>query len=555
MEGEIEVLEQRKKEVIKKINKFLDSRHNLIFFGIMIFAFVIRLYYFSMTKTQPLWWDESDYMAYAKNLAGFNLDWIVTSQHNSLFSYLVAGFFKLGFSEIFVKFILEFIPSILLVLLTYKVCILMYEDKRIALISSFLMAVLWEMLFNSFRFHVDNPALLFGFLAMYTFFQGYEKREKIFGKINPNLAIPLTVLFVLIAYSIRRAYILFGVFFFVYLLLTKKINPLIKDKYNWIGLGVAIILMGLLEKFIFVSSLTEVGGTYYSEGMSLSLDSFQIFGTYFKSIPSSIISDVFFYLFWIGFVILMSIIVLSWDQFKKEKIGKDTKSDLFNWISIIFTLAFFIFVLRIDLSRGAGYDSRWFFPLLLGSFICISRGIIFLTDYVKKYNKQLSVILPILLICIGGFYQLQHADQIIKMKIPSYQGIREASLFLKDISNTEDIIISGAVPQTQYYSERSAKSVGDLVGKHSMETNMEEVLSAIENNSNIKYFIVTFSEPGHPKWIRNEGNGFMEIPFMDTKIDLVNNLQDIKQSKSFGNLTFNLIAIKQEVFVYEIVRN
>ena len=35
------------------------------------------------------------------------------------------------------------------------------------------------------------------------------KKEKIFGKIDPKWAIPLTVLFVVLTYSIRRGYFLF----------------------------------------------------------------------------------------------------------------------------------------------------------------------------------------------------------------------------------------------------------------------------------------------------------------------------------------------------------
>ena len=46
-----------------------------------------------------------------------------------------------------------------------------------------------------------------------------------------------------------------------------------------------------------------------------------------------------------------------------------------------------------------------------------------------------------------------------------------------------------------------------------------------------------------------------EIPFMDTKVDFLNNIQDVKQSKSYGDLTFNLVGVKQDVFIYKIVRN
>ena len=134
---------------IGKIKNWLKDPYNLIFLGILLFALFIRLYYFSLTKNQPLWWDEADYLAYSKNLAGFKSDWIVTKQHNSLFPFIVAFLFSIGINEVVAKFIVELIPSILIILLTYLVVSLMYHDKRIALISSFLMAVSWPILFNS----------------------------------------------------------------------------------------------------------------------------------------------------------------------------------------------------------------------------------------------------------------------------------------------------------------------------------------------------------------------------------------------------------------------
>ena len=124
--------EKSKKDIIKS---WLKERHNLVFLGIIILTILIGAYYFSLTKTQPLWWDESDYLAYAKNLAGYNVDWIVTKDHNSLFSYVVAIFFMLRFSETLTKFFVEFIPYVLVIVLVYLVARSMYKDKRIALLE------------------------------------------------------------------------------------------------------------------------------------------------------------------------------------------------------------------------------------------------------------------------------------------------------------------------------------------------------------------------------------------------------------------------------------
>ena len=92
---------EKRKEAIKG---WLKDKYNLIFLAILILAIIIYLNNFNLTKTQVLWWDEADYLAYAKNLAGFPINWIVTEKHNSLYSYLAAAFFKIGLEEPGIKF-------------------------------------------------------------------------------------------------------------------------------------------------------------------------------------------------------------------------------------------------------------------------------------------------------------------------------------------------------------------------------------------------------------------------------------------------------------------
>ncbi len=124
------------------------------------------------------------------------------------------------------------------------------------------------------------------------------------------------------------------------------------------------------------------------------------------------------------------------------------------------------------------------------------------------------------------------------------------------------------VPQTAYYAERSVLEPGTFVGdKHPLDTNWEEFLFALENTPNAKYVLVSFSEPNNPPWMRNEKEEYAqnpqtgqivrskwEIPFMNTTIDFLNNREDIKQSMTYGDLTFKLVDIKQDIFIYEVVR-
>ncbi len=540
-----------KKETVKN---WLKDKHNLIFIGILILAILIRLYYFNATYGQPLWWDEADYLAYAKNLAGYPIDWIVTAKHNSLYPYLAAAIFAVGFGEGLSKFLLQFLPSVLSVLLVYLICNEMYKDKRIGLIASFLMAVLAEHLFNTTRFHIDILALFLGLLSIYVFWQGHENKKRIFSKIDSKWAMPIVAFLVVLTYSVRRGYFLFGLFFLIYVLATRNWKELFKDKYNWFALVLSTGLLFLVEKLIFTSRISSVGGAYFHEELPINFLPLKIFSLYFST--GTFLSSLILYLFWIGLLIILGNILLSFGYIRKTS-DASVRSDLFNIFIIIITLAFFIFVLRSPANENGSFaELRWYFPLILSSFICISRSSLFLTDYLSKHSKHLSVILLVAIIALAGFYQVQSADSMIKSKIFSYKGTRDTALYLKEISQEGDLVITLGQPQIEYYSERSTLNSKTIAQADvsSME-HFEQSLEKIRSDENIKYIIISFSEPGHPAWMKTSSNTKWEIPFMETLIDFSTQKQDIKQEKTYAGITFTLADIKEDIFIYKISRS
>ncbi len=570
MEGEEkseEIIERRKNKLKKFFFGWIEDKYDKMFIGVLILAFIIRLYYFLITMNQPLWWDEAEYMAYAKTLAGIgSTNFIIPPHHNSLFPYLIVPLLKIGLPEFSLRAVLIVIPSILLIYLTYKICSLMYKDKRIALISSFLMATFWELLFDSFRFLIDVPALLFAFMGILIFWKGYEKKQILLGKFNYRWALPLTTIFFILSYSIRRAYLIFGLFLFVYLLLTRDIKELLKDKYNWISLFVGILSFILLENLIFSSGISNVASNYYSFG-NLSLDSFGIFGVYFNSILQIPHSNILLYLFWGGLIYLLFNLIILSDTFIKKRPLANSKSNLFIFLTIILTLLFFLFIMKINFDEGRGYDARWFFPLLLGSLVSISKGALFISDFFKRYSLMFSTFFLIGIILFGGYYELIHADQIIKIKLDSYSGVKESAILIKNISNSEDIIIGKSVPQLAYYSEMEVYHIGELFNESIIKNvSFEDFLFLLEENESIKYLIISFSEPDNPSWMRNEDVEYIrdsfgniirykwEIPFMETEINFQTGNQQIKQEKEYGDIKFDLIAVNNEVFVYKISR-
>src|SRR3989338_8523931 len=121
---------------------WLKDRRNLLILIIIIFAFALRMYYFMLTKSQPLWWDEAAYGSLAKNIV-FDGRWSDTFliQKESfirpmLFPKFWAILLKVGMQEVGARFFLEFLPSILSVIFVYLIAKELYS-KNVALISTF----------------------------------------------------------------------------------------------------------------------------------------------------------------------------------------------------------------------------------------------------------------------------------------------------------------------------------------------------------------------------------------------------------------------------------
>ena len=117
-----------------------------------------------------------------------------------------------------------------------------------------------------------------------------------------------------------------------------------------------------------------------------------------------------------------------------------------------------------------------------------------------------------------------------------------------------DVIISVPTPQTAYYSERIILNPRRWTEWDSYEIPQDVMFNKIRENSEIKYLLVSFSEPNHPSWMKVQTGNTWEIPFMDTKIDFGTQIQDVKQEKTFDDLKFTLVDVKQDIFIYYIER-
>jgi len=482
-----DVVEKRKKKIVESVKKWLEDPSNAIFIAILIFSFAVRLYYFYITKSQAVWWDEGEYLLKANNVAFGTPDTGWWVGRPVLFPLIAALFFKLGLGEISVRFfwVLLSTANIVLVFLVAK----RLFNKRVALISSFLFSVFYLDLFYTVRFLVDMPQIFFISLAAYLFVEGY------FIGNNKKVAwfiLPVLVVGILLRFTVG----IFLISMFLFLLITERLRFL-KDKRVLVSilLGILFYLPYAVYSFIkfknpiyvimYVLGTSDVGRP---EGVSR----FSIFVDYISYFPSYMhLLLTLAFLFGLG--ILLFNLFIGFDTVLKGSKKNQTYLLLFLWI--LFPLIYFGFFVN-------HFEDRYIFMIFPAVFMITGLGLDHVYNYIKKYNKMVAAIIVIIVLAYGGYLMLVGADAIIKDKVPTYRDLKEAGLWLEQNSDKNDVIIAGNVnlagdplltggyPQLVYYSKRAIyRNVADLD---------KEI--ALIKEKNAKYLVVTSWERS-PQWL------------------------------------------------------
>lgn len=479
----------------EQTKEWLKNPYNLIFIIILILTIGMRFYYFQLTIDQPVWWDEGEYLSAAKGFAGV-FEFQIGPQRNVLFPILVSLFYRAGIdNEAALRFFLLFIPSIIAILLFYFCIKEMYNDKRIALICLVLASVLWEHLFFSNRFQTDNFGLIFGILSTYIIFKMYLKKQDIWI-LKHKHAVIYIMFFAVIAFLFRTGNIIFIPLSIIYILIIERINFFKKKEVIYGGVIISsLIFIQIIYNYISRGDLIAGYLTYAQFDKTISYEALKIFNGFYESLNPSIPS-VLYYLFFLGIIFIILEVYINKNKIlnlKTDSEDLNLKADIYSLLNIILMLSMFIVI-----TRTSQYELRWFFPLLIGMFAITAKAIVTVADYTQYFiqnnAKYISTIIVLILLIPGVYYEIEHSDMIIKMKLNSYSQVKEAALWIKENSNTNDKTASLSYTQTAYYSDRASTYYSD-------KKNEIELLQFLRDYKP-KFLTVSIFEI-HPQYIFN----------------------------------------------------
>jgi len=465
-----DILQKRK----QSLTNWIKKPNNLILVAILVFAFIIRLYYFSVTKGQVVWWDEAEYMNMARAWAGaLNYEYIFFAVRPVLLSLIISVFLKIGGGEPLIRASL----LVLSIISIYGMYLLGKEmfNKKLGLITAFFMSVFSLHLFQTYRILVDLPSLTFSTFAAFFFYRYFKTKE------NKALYIGAVLIGIGTLFRITTAMFLFAVL--AYLLITERLNFLKKKEY-WIA---AVIFLLILSPY-FIWGYFQFNGFVISQAGAWNAPQEDYFGNgygnmrnYFRLLKPDLTWPLLIF-FYLG-LIAMYKLVLGFDVLMKGKNLK-LKRDL------LLVLLFIIPIIVVSLSINNFYDDRYILTAFPAMFIISTAFILKSYDFIKKKNKIIAIILLALLLGYIGYLQLQHADASIKTKVSSYYTVKEAGLWLKENSGPYDKIITSSAPQIEYYSERH------VIWPKSTEEEFDEAMAS----EGIRFYMVSVFEV-HEQWV------------------------------------------------------
>jgi len=444
---EIENIEKRKSKLKNFFFGWIKDNYDKIFLGILVLAFIIRIWIFFRTLNQPIWWDGADYMATAKRL-GLNLKildiWYY--RRGFLFPLIGALFFKLGLGEIGMRFLIILL-STGIVAVSYFLIKEMF-NKKIALFVSLGVALSWIMLFFSGRILTDLPAAFLILLSLLFFWKGYVLKQG-------NKFLYLFGLFFGLTILTRMQMFMFAPAFLVIILLKEKFKFL-KNKHLWITLGIILLILSpqiVLYSQHFGNPITDIMSYYLGINIGSTatneiheITTYKMFD-YIKDLPY-IMNSPIFYLFIIGLLFFIFDLIIGIDKiFSNEEIQK--KFFMLVWIIISFLFLGYI----------TDYvEHRYILACMPFLFLITIYPLSFIEKLLSKKTKisKKSASIILLLVFIGLMIpNFIFGNNLIDQKKDSYIEVKQSGEWIKENSNPSDIIISASLPQTTYYSERS----------------------------------------------------------------------------------------------------
>jgi 4-amino-4-deoxy-L-arabinose transferase-like glycosyltransferase len=135
-------------------------------------------------------------------------------------------------------------------------------------------------------------------------------------------------------------------------------------------------------------------------------------------------------------------------------------------------------------------SDRYLILALPSAFLAIGYCTVRLGSLAAWGHAGVTAVVMLVVVGLGTLRFLPDADNRIRSRVTSYDGLRDAGLWIKERTGPEDIVLSRSVAQLTYYSTRRGESIPDE----------RPAFDAMMKTLTPRYVVISGYEE-HPTWI------------------------------------------------------
>ncbi len=458
--------EQKQKAV-----DWFKIRDNQILFVILVAALAIRIHYFLMTNGQGVWWDEGEYLLKANSVAFGTPDSGWWWARPILLPVMLAGLFKVGLGELGIRFIYVLV-STLSVYFVYRIAESTFSNKWAAQLTAIIMGGFWLEIFLMTRFLTEPIVHFFLIATVWFYLKGCKKMDK-------NLY--WAAGFAALAFLTKWTAALIAPALLVHTLV-------VNGKKTFNRKMIYAFLIGLLIVGVYFGYNNSTYGSptapidRASEGFGVNLDRAKYtFGNAFNNQVGFIkgyFGTVNFYILLTSFAFFLLDIYIYRKHLRTNKVG--------NMVLIISLAVSYVWYISYIYSE----DNRNIFPSSFAMVLMVGYSIDRIGFWLKE-NEDIAKWIGVALVVAFLYSSLPLADGIIKSKIGGYGDLRDTGNWLRANTNESDKILSAAIPELTYYTQREVIGWAD---------NASDSLDRVDEAK----FIVLSAWERHPDYVNQE---------------------------------------------------
>jgi len=422
---------------------------DLIFLALIVLAFALRLYYFFLTKDQPLWWDEAEYMLKAKALAFGTPETGWYRRRPVLLPFLAAGLFKVGIGETAIR-LLWIALSTATLWFVYGIGARLF-NKHVGLYAVALGAAFYLDLFYSMRLLVDVPQVFFVALAAFLFVRAvYDER----AAYSAWAIVPVVVLGTAMRFTVALFFVVAALF-----LVAVKRGHALRDR-RWL-VSLALGVVGYFPFFIYYWAQYDnplfpfLSQRALRTSTSVGPSPGDVLFDYIRFFPNY--TNVVVTLVFLAAVVSAVITII------KQIRHVSRRAQVYFFLILWMIVPFLFFGLFVD-----HFEDRYIAMIFPAVFLLTGAALDAAYEYGKQFNAAAAVAGIVLFLLYAGVSMELRSHSIITARLASFAAVRDAGLWIKEQSRSQDAVVTSSVPQNTYYAERGSyafpKQPGDFDG-------------------------------------------------------------------------------------------